>query len=341
MQNITIRKYKSEDAKEVQGILYSIIDELHELDSKNRKEKYKQSYNLERMNTLLQEKNGLYYVILDVNKIIGFIFAWMFKGIGNLHWMGLKKNYRGKGIGNKIMDFIIKEFKEKGCYKAELFAYGNRDNLLKLYSKYDFNKVCDIEKSLLGIRMVYMVKMFRKPTIKEATKKIKIAGEGGQGIMLLAHILGNILTALNYNVLLNFEFDAAVRGGKISADIIYSEYKIENPVIEKADILLYLSGLYKDIFEAENIIIDKKLCDSETFRNKVVCKEGIKIPLTHIANTKFGSPVFINMLALGQILRLIGINIEKINIEKKLPVKFINENIEAIRYGFSFRDDAQ
>src|SRR3989338_5777990 len=161
MQNITIRKYKKEDTNNVQEILYSVIDELHELDAKERKEKYKQGYNLERMNAMPKEKNGLYYAVLDKDKIIGFIFAWVFKGVGNLHWMGLKKEYRGKGIGNKIIDFIIKEFKEKRCYKAELFAYGNKENLVKMYSKYGFNKVSDIEKSLLGIRMVYMRKMLR------------------------------------------------------------------------------------------------------------------------------------------------------------------------------------
>ncbi len=45
------------------------------------------------------------------------------------------------------------------------------------------------------------------------------------------------------------------------------------------------------------------------------------------------------MIALGRILRYVGINILLINIKDLLPPKAIEKNLEAIKYGFNFRDD--
>ena len=69
------------------------------------------------------------------------------------------------------------------------------------------------------------------------------------------------------------------------------------------------------------------------------CKTHNQFNFASDAVSKFGGKVFINMIALGRILKYIGINIMLINIEDLLPPKFIDKNIEAIKYGFSFRDD--
>jgi hypothetical protein len=45
------------------------------------------------------------------------------------------------------------------------------------------------------------------------------------------------------------------------------------------------------------------------------------------------------MIALGRILRYIGVNILLLNIKELLPARAIEKNLEAIKYGFSYRDD--
>jgi 2-oxoglutarate ferredoxin oxidoreductase subunit gamma len=169
-------------------------------------------------------------------------------------------------------------------------------------------------------------------------KTIKLIGSGGQGIKLLGHVLGNVLSELGYHVSLNFEFDTSVRGGSVSADLIYSDEKVENPVIDEIDILLVLEGqseLKKT--KAKEVIVEKSICDSECVKCDIRC-EGMQIPFYDVANKKFGSPIYMNMLALGIILKHIGINPEKVNLKNGLPAKYIEQNIEAIKYGYTYND---
>jgi Pyruvate/2-oxoacid:ferredoxin oxidoreductase gamma subunit len=58
-----------------------------------------------------------------------------------------------------------------------------------------------------------------------------------------------------------------------------------------------------------------------------------------VAVSLFGSKIFINMIALGRILRHIGINILLLDIRELLPAKSAEKNLEAIKYGFNYRDN--
>lgn len=169
-------------------------------------------------------------------------------------------------------------------------------------------------------------------------KTIKLVGSGGQGIRLLGHVLGNVLTEIGYHVSLNFEFDTSVRGGSVSADLTYSDEKVENPIIEEIDILLILEGkseLAK--IKAKEVIVEKSICDVECVKCDLRC-EGKQIPFYDVANKKFGSPIYMNMIALGIILNHIGINPDKVNLKNGLPERFIEQNVAAIKYGYTYND---
>ncbi len=157
-------------------------------------------------------------------------------------------------------------------------------------------------------------------------KKVVIGGEGGQGIRLAGTILAKILARFDYEVSLTFEYDADVRGGKIVSLLTYSDKKIDNPIVEDPDILLHLSK------------IDGKYKAKKTICEKGLCKEE-EIPFIDIARNKFGSPFVINMLAIGRLLKILEIDISKVDLEKELPKKFIEKNVEAIKYGYGYRDD--
>lgn len=171
-------------------------------------------------------------------------------------------------------------------------------------------------------------------------KKIKLVGTGGQGIKLLGHVLGNILAEIDYNVSLNFEFDTSVRGGSISADLIYSDEPIEDPVIDNADILLQLGGKRSETIKikSKERIVEKNICNQECTKCDLECENGKQIPFYDVANKKFGSKIYMNMLAIGIILKHIGVDISKVDLKKGLPERFIEQNIEAIQYGYTYND---
>ena len=76
-------------------------------------------------------------------------------------------------------------------------------------------------------------------------KKVIIAGKGGDGVKHLSKTFAKFLTAKNYEVTLTFFYDAAMSGGDIYSNIVFSKTPIENPLIEKADILIEFSKIKK------------------------------------------------------------------------------------------------
>jgi len=83
--------------------------------------------------------------------------------------------------------------------------------------------------------------------------KIILVGKGGDGIKFLGKAFGKYLIKLGFEVSLMFSYDAVMRGGDIIAFLIFDKNKIENPVIEKADLTIYLSKSNKN-FKSKKIL---------------------------------------------------------------------------------------
>jgi len=86
------------------------------------------------------------------------------------------------------------------------------------------------------------------------TKRIIIGGHGGQGIKFLSEMFCEMLIEEGYEVSLTLIYDAAIQGGEIYSNIVYSDKKIDNPVIDKADLVLLFSEM-KQEFNSDNIIL--------------------------------------------------------------------------------------
>lgn len=155
-------------------------------------------------------------------------------------------------------------------------------------------------------------------------KKISISGSGGQGVKLMSLLLSKIITKLDYNVSLVFDYDSAMRGGGIDSFIVYSDEKIGNPLMDKADIHIKLSES-RDI-EAGEIICQKGLCN------------GKEIDFKKIARNEFGNVIVVNMLSLGFLLKKLNISLDKIDFDEILPERNKKQNIEAIKYGYSLKE---
>jgi Pyruvate/2-oxoacid:ferredoxin oxidoreductase gamma subunit len=84
-------------------------------------------------------------------------------------------------------------------------------------------------------------------------KRIIIGGKGGQGIKFVSKKLANILIEKGFCVSLKFTYDAAIKGGDIFSNLIYSNKEIENPIIGKADLVVLLSSISEN-FESKKEI---------------------------------------------------------------------------------------
>ncbi len=333
-----IKKLEKHEVEVAVELFSSIVDELHADSSVIERLHYKEAYLVDDVKERLNDKNSVYLVGKLGAEIISFMFAWISDGVGNIHWIGVHPKYRKKRYAKDLMDKAIKQFIKKSCHEARLFAYPKGRRALKLFRRFGFEEKSVIDKEFFGINIILMeINLAPVPTHKIA-KKIIFAGEGGQGIKLMTHILANILARIGKEVSLNLIYGAAVRGGEITAELVYSDEKIDNPFFDKADLGVCLSRSKKWDINAKDLIIEEAACNMECTGCDIVCPVSDRIPFAKISTEEFHSPVFVNMIALGRLLNIIGIEIEKIDFQSEFPSRFLKENTRAVKYGYTYRD---
>lgn len=156
------------------------------------------------------------------------------------------------------------------------------------------------------------------------TTRIALDGVGGQGVRVIAGVMGALLARMGKEVTVLFDYDSSVRGSMSDAFLIFDDEPIANPVVEEADIML-------------------KLADKGHLRisgRKVVTDLGLdvpgaeQIPFASLGAQHFGKELFGNMIALGRLLRLAGIEFDEPAIRESLPGRYRDENVAAIHFGY-------
>jgi Pyruvate/2-oxoacid:ferredoxin oxidoreductase gamma subunit len=156
--------------------------------------------------------------------------------------------------------------------------------------------------------------------------KVIISGEGGQGVRVISHTLATLLANLGYEVSLLYDYDSAVRGAMSVAYLTFGKEPIANPVVEEADLLLKISDK-GDGFRAEKTVCETGLCTDE------------EIPFGKLGVEKFGQEIFGNMIALGRLMALVGVEVSDEELGKVLPLKYREENINAVHFGYSLKEE--
>jgi len=281
----------------------------------------------------LNDKDSVYLIGKLGDEIISFMFALVSDGIGNIHWSGVKAEHRKEGYAKLLLDKTIKVFIKKSCHEARVFIYPEAKGAQKLFQDFDFEEKSFIDEQFFGVGIILMEKTLAPVPLKKVAKKIVLTGEAGQGIKLMAHTLGNILAKMGKEVSLNIIYGAAVRGGEITAELIYSDEKIETPFFDKADIGVCLSKNKKEMINAKELIVEATAYDSDLLHPIPDI-----MPFAKIAMDQFHSHVFVNMIALGRLLSIIGIKIEKVDFESEFQSRFLEENTRAVKFGYTYQD---
>lgn len=326
--DFSIEKLKEKDTEAVLNLFYESIEEIHPGRPPEDIQHFKEGYTPAKLRNRLANENCIYLSAKEMGKVIGYIFAWITEGVGDIHWFAIDKDYRGKGYGHKLLERTLQEFQRRGCHEGRVFIYPQDTSTYRLLEHLGFFQKAYIEEKFFGIDLILMVKAIAKP-LRPIVKRIILTGEAGQGIKLMAHALANIMAKMGKEVTMNVLYDATVRGGEITAELIFSDEKIESPFFERADLCLELAKSSRRAFAAERYILEASIPEG-------VAEE--KIPFEKEAIEKFGSPLFINMIALGRLLRDIGIPLDKVDFRSSLPARFLEENVRAIKYGYTYQD---
>lgn len=140
----------------------------------------------------------------------------------------------------------------------------------------------------------------KPPEPRYRNPRIKIAGFGGQGILLLGEALAESGMRAGYQVTWLPSYGPEMRGGTANCQVIISDGPIGSPLVSTPDVLIAmnrpsLERFEPDVKEGGLIIYNSSLIDIEPKRKNM---EVIAIPATEIAD-KLGDTRVANMVALG------------------------------------------
>jgi len=168
--------------------------------------------------------------------------------------------------------------------------------------------------------------------------EIRIAGLGGQGVVLAGQILGRAAVYDGKQVVQTQSYGAEARGSAAKSEIIISDEKIGFPIVRRCDVLVAMSQTAleknrKDLKEDGILVVEEDMVNvAPDIKAKV-----FKAPATKTAETELKSKIYANVVMLGALTRITGL-VSKEAVEKAIVDSVSKEaqekNINAFRIGF-------
>ena len=146
-----------------------------------------------------------------------------------------------------------------------------------------------------------------------ARNEVRIAGFGGQGVVLAGVLLGTAATLHeDRHAVQTQTYGAAARGGAARSDVIISDDPILYPQVMRPDILAVMStpafAKYRDALSPGGIlIIDSDLVELPDNTDDTGDVRLHTVRATHIATEEIGKGIVANMVMLGAIVAVSGV----------------------------------
>jgi len=171
--------------------------------------------------------------------------------------------------------------------------------------------------------------------------EIRLAGEGGQGMILAGIILAEAATIYdNKNAVQTQVYGPEARGGASKAEVIISDGEIDYPEVINADILVALSQEACDKY-APNLKKNGLLIIDEEKVGRVPVTSAIKVPITRLAAETTGKPITANVVALGLLVGMTGVvsrQAIEMAVTARAPKGTEEVNLNALNIGFSLAE---
>ncbi len=174
------------------------------------------------------------------------------------------------------------------------------------------------------------------------TSNIIMAGFGGQGILMIGHLLA--LAAMEEGKYVTYfpAYGVEMRGGTANCTVVVSDEEIGSPVVGKPGALVIMNGPSLEKFLPKlspggHLVINSSLVDGKQVNRKDV--RLLAVPADDIARATIGSRQMASMVALGAYVALSGVvRLDTVSaclpkaISKKYE-KFIPLNVNALKEG--------
>jgi len=174
--------------------------------------------------------------------------------------------------------------------------------------------------------------------------EIRLAGEGGQGMILAGIILAEAAAIYDKKMTVQTQsYGPEARGGASKSEVVIAAGQIDHPEVLSADVVVTLSQEAYDKYAASVKPGGLLIVDDEKVSN-IRIAEAIKIPISRLAFEKTGKAITANTVALGVLVGLTGV-VSRDAIEKavaaRAPHGTQEMNRKALEAGFEAAGNAR
>ena len=166
---------------------------------------------------------------------------------------------------------------------------------------------------------------------------IRLAGFGGQGIVMAGYILGRAGLLDGANALQTQSYGSESRGGDCKSDVIISEGEILDLAPAALDVLVAMSQPALDTHLADLKKGGLLIYDSDLVKPPCGGIRVFGLPATDIAEKTFDRDVVANVIMVGCLAALSGVVSRRSlrqAVSDSVPPKTVEMNLEAFEEGF-------
>jgi len=168
----------------------------------------------------------------------------------------------------------------------------------------------------------------------KARTEILISGFGGQGVIRMGQIIGLCAIKQGHRVTMLKSHGTEIRGGYVRAQLVIAPGYVDSPVVENADVFVAFSApAYRKFYD---LCRGKILYDPEmvTEARTDAPERHVAVPATQLSKERFGKELFANMIMLGALTRLSGMDYEAMR-QAMLEIipRFHEQNLAALEAG--------
>jgi 2-oxoglutarate ferredoxin oxidoreductase subunit gamma len=175
--------------------------------------------------------------------------------------------------------------------------------------------------------------------------EIRVAGFGGQGVILSAIVLGKAASIYdNGFATMTQNFGPEARGGACSAQLILSDQPVLYPYVTQPDIMVVMSQEAYNRFAPELkpaglLIVEEDLVRVSNLNHD---KKVYSIPATRIAE-ELGKRMVLNSVMVGfftAVTKLLSADAVRKSVADSVPPSFRELNLKAFERGFEYGNTA-
>ncbi len=173
--------------------------------------------------------------------------------------------------------------------------------------------------------------------------EIRLAGTGGQGMVLAGILLADAAVRDGKQVAQTQSYSPQARGGTSRSEVVISDEEIDYPEVLHADILVCMSQEACDRFSSELKEGGTLILEADLVQRAPRVK-AVRVPITRLAREVTGRDLAANIVAVGLVAGLTGI-VSRESLEaavrERVPPGTEEMNLRALDAGFEAANRVQ